>query len=327
MLDFNHILSTPGYDLQQFSGSSTTTLTQWQTWRKPRGVTWVYILAVGGGGGGSTGGRGASTTASGGGGGGSGAQTTLFIPAMFVPDLLYIQTGNGGAGITTSGGTGVAGNPGQPTYVCIEPDTTLTPQMTLVFAGGGGAGGAEATTGSTGGTGGTLGSLSNMPLAGKGIFTAITGQGGGTGGNRVVTPAAANITYFPGFGSNLMVSSGAGGGGTTGSAFGAGGNVQNGGVIGLDTVYVPTALLGGAAASGSTPAGKGAPGYASKNYVMYLGGCGGGSSSTTAGGTAGSGGDGAPGCGGGGAGAITSFNTQAVRSGYGGAGFVYIISV
>ena len=63
MLDFNHVLATPGYDLQEFYGQSGTTLLQWQTWRKPRGVNWVYMIGVGGGGGGSTGGRGAFATA------------------------------------------------------------------------------------------------------------------------------------------------------------------------------------------------------------------------------------------------------------------------
>ena len=51
MLDFNDVLATPNADIQYFEGSSITTLIQWQTWKKPRGARWVYMLGVGGGGG------------------------------------------------------------------------------------------------------------------------------------------------------------------------------------------------------------------------------------------------------------------------------------
>ena len=170
MLDFNHILSTPGYDFQQFIGTSSATLgtgsggQQWQTWRKPRGINWVYIIGVGGGGSGSVGGS-AATTGGGGGGGGSGSQTTVLIPASMIPDVLYILAGQGGISGTTVALAGVAGN---PTYVLIEPDTTLTVNMTLLLANGGAAGGAEATGGSPGGAGGTLATIAGMPLAGRG---------------------------------------------------------------------------------------------------------------------------------------------------------------
>jgi len=321
MLDFNDILATPGYNLQQFYGTSGTTLLQWQTWRKPRGVSWVYMIGVGGGGGGSTGGRGASTTGGGGGGGGSGGQSTVLIPAQFLPDVLYVQTGFGGAGLTIigSGGTGVAGNNGTPTYVALEPSTTLTSAVTLLVANGGSAGGAEASTGSPGGTGGTLATVGVMPLAGRGKYTLLAGQTGGTGGQRAGT--APTALAYPTTGLIVTGGQGGGAGGTTPTA-GAGFAVVTNS-LGQD--FYP-AISAGAVASGSTPAGRGSSGVIVRKNLLFTGGTGGGGSSSTTGGAAAGSGVGAPGCGGGGAGAINSVNTTQVTSGDGGPGFVIIIS-
>jgi hypothetical protein len=326
MLDFNHILSTPGYDLQQFIGTASATLgtgsggQQLQTWRKPRGVNWVYIIGVGGGGGGSTGGRGGSTTAGGGGGGGSGGQTTVLIPASMIPDTLYILCGAGGAGSTVSGAaTGVVGNNGIPTYVLVEPDTTLTINTTLLLTNGGSAGGVEATGGSVGGVGGTLAAINNMPLAGRGTFNFFAGQTGGTGGSRAgVAPTAIALPQ-----TGLLVSGGQGGGGGGTTPTAGVGFTNSTGALGQD--FFPNTVAG-AVASGATPATAGSPGFISKNFLMNYGGSGGGGSNATTGGNAANGGDAAPGCGGGGAGAINLTNTTAVTSGAGGAGFVYIIS-
>lgn len=330
MLDFNHILSTPGYDFQQFVGTASATIgtgsggQQLQTWRKPRGVNWVYIIGVGSGGGGSTGGRGASTTGGGGGGGGSGGQTTLLIPASMIPDTLYILCGVGGAGSTVSGAaTGVVGNNGISTYVLIEPafQTSSAINSILLLALAGLGGGVESTGGSVGGVGGTLAAINNMTLAGRGTFNFFAGQTGGTGGSRAgVAPTAIPIPT-----TGLMVSGGQGGGGggttpTAGAAFAAVSGVSTG----SSDFFIP--ISGGAVASGATPATTGSPGFIGRNFVMNYGGTGGGGSSSTAGGVAANGGDAAPGCGGGGSGAINSVNTTAVTSGAGGAGFVYIIS-
>ena len=95
MLDFFGIPDSPNVDVQRFFGPATAGLTQWETWRKPRGCKMVYMIGVGGG---SSGGVGVNTgtTSGGGAGGGSGAQSSLLIPAMFVPDILYVQAGAGG---------------------------------------------------------------------------------------------------------------------------------------------------------------------------------------------------------------------------------------
>ena len=318
MLDFNDILSTPGYNIQQFYSEAGTTLLQWQTWRKPRGVSSVYMIGVGGAGGGATG-RVSQTTSGGGGGGGSGAQTTVMIPAQLVPDTLYVQAGFGGAGATAAA---TAGSNGLPTYVAIEPSTTLTANMTVLLANAGQGGGNGGGAGGTAGVAGTVATVANMCLAGRGVYNFLIGQAGTAGGT--VTPVAGTNLTVPATG--LMVTGGAGGGGCSAAAGAAGGSITAiTGVLGTD--FYPLPISGGTAASGATPATAGAPGFVSRNFLFNFGGAGGGAcSATNAAGIAGAGGNGAPGSGGGGAGAPNSVVTTVARGGNGGGGFVYIIS-
>jgi len=316
MLDFNHILSTPGYDFQQFIGNTNiTTLREWQTWRKPRGVNWVYLIGVGGG---ASGGCGVNTgsTSGGGSGGGSGSQTTVLIPAMFVPDILYIQCGSGGFGPSLSGTTTLAG---LPTYVCIEPDTTLLANMTLLLANPGviGTAAAAATTGGTATTPASVASIAQMPLAARGTYNFFAGQTGTTGGSSTTAGLAQTLPT-----TGLMVTGGTGGGGSNNTtAFAGGAFTTSTGSLGQD--FFPS-LPGGIAAVTSTPATAGSS-FISRNFLLNYGGTGGGGATTTAGGSAGAGGNGAPGCGGGGSGGTTTTNFT-LKAGNGGPGFVYIIA-
>ena len=320
MLDFNHILSTPGYDTQYFEGSVTATLTQWQTWRKPRGINWVYMIGVGGGGGGGAS-RNQGGSSAGGGGGGSGAQTTVLIPAQFVPDILYVQAGNGGTGGSYTGSSGaVSGNNGLPTYVAIEPSTTLTANMTLLLANAGQGGGGGAGSAGTSGTAGTVATIAGMCLAGRGVFNFLAGQAGATGGTT--TAVGGSITPPT---TGLRVTGGAGGGGNNGATPQLGGAISAiAGALGTD--FFPLPLSVGAVASGATPAAVSTSGFISKNFLFNFGGAGGSGSTSTAGGTSGRAGDGAPGCGGGGGGGENSSAGGVSKSGNGGPGFVYIIS-
>ena len=315
MLDFNHVMNTPNADIQVFYGDTQNTLTQWQTWRKPRGAKFIYLLGVGGGGSGGTG-LNTGTTSGGGAGGGSGSQSIVMIPSLMVPDVLYIQAGVGGVAPTTSA---TAGNPGQPTYVCIEPDTTLTANMTLLYALGSN-GTQTPPTAAAGGlpsTASSAATLTNMPLAGRGFTSLIAGQAGNSGGTN--TTIGNSITVPT---TGLIVTGGAGGGGcNAGTGFNGGAISSVTGALGQD--FYPS-VAGGAAAITSTPGGNGSN-FIVKNSLMYYGGTGGGGATTTAGGTAGIGGDGAPGCGGGGGGGSNSTN-PIVGAGNGGPGFVYIIS-
>jgi hypothetical protein len=320
MLDFNNILATPGADIQYFEGTSTATLTQWQVWKKPRGVKWIYLLGVGGGGGGGTGVN-TATTSGGGAGGSSGGQSSVMIPAMFVPDTLYIQAGAGGAGATTSGGLGTAGT---ITYVCISPYTTIAPAGTLLLA----SGGTSTTSAATSTTGGTVpGAVANatlvgMCLAGRGFSTLLGGQVGAQG----ATAGATGANIIPPT-TGLMVTGGGGGGGTNASGANAGSINAITGTLGTD--FFPLPISGGTqnGTGSSVPSGDGQSGFASRNFLFNFGGAGGGGATDTAGGTAGRGGDGAPGCGGGAGGGMNTTNTTFAQGGNGGPGFVYIISI
>lgn len=316
MLDFSHVLATPGLDLQYFVGGSSTTLIQWQTWRKPRGVKFIYLIGVGGGGSGGTG-LNTGTTSGGGAGGGSGAQTMVMIPSFMIPDTLYIQAGAGGIGPTTSGAQGTAG---QPTYVAIEPSTTLTANMTLLFANPGAVTSATVPTATAGGLAGTAAAattIATMPLAGRGFYNFLAGQVGSVGGASTTAGIAQTLPA-----TGLMVTGGTGGGGANnGTQFAGGAFTAVTGSLGQD--FFP-ALAGGTAAAGATPATIGSN-FIVRNYLMNYGGTGGGGASVTAGGLAGAGAQGAPGCGGGGGGGGTTTNAT-LKGGDGGPGFVLIAS-
>jgi len=305
---FGFVTSTAGTATP--GATFTLMVPQWQTWRKPRGCKWVYMLGVGGGGSGGCGVN-TGTTSGGGSGGGSGSQSVVMIPAMFVPDILYIACGNGGLAQTASGLTGL---PGLQTYVAIEPDIGMDFNKNLLWANPGNVTGTAATTSSGGlaGAAAAAGFIAYMPLAGRAFYNLLAGQtgsGGGSGG----TGATLSI---PATGS--MVTGGSGGG----SVGSAGGPISAPtGILGTDFFANFPAL---AAASGSTPGQAGAN-FIARNFIMNYGGQGGGGATTTAGGSAGAGGDGAPGCGGGGSGGATTTNTT-LRSGAGGPGFVLILS-
>jgi len=321
MLDFNNILATPGADIQYFEGTSTATLTQWQVWKKPRGAKWIHLLGVGGGGGGGTG----FTSGAGGAGAGgsSGAQTSVMIPAMFVPDILYIQAGAGGPGATVGATLGTAGT---ITYVCIEPYSTIAPAGTLLLANGGTVG-AAVPTASLGGTAPAsapaAASLIGMCLAGRGFSTLLGGQQGIVGAGAGAFNGASITPPSTG----LMVTGGAGGGSSGAAATGGNGGsiavIAN--MLGTDFFSLP--LAGGTGAASSIPATAASSGVVSRNFLFNFGGAGGGGGSTNAAGIPSAGGDGAPGCGGGGAGCTGSGAVSIARGGNGGAGFVYIISI
>ena len=323
MLDFSHIVSNPNLDIQMFVGEANATAGvgtgEWKTWVKPRGAKFVYMIGVGGGG---SGGNGLNTagTSGGGAGGGSGAQSNLLIPAMFLPDVLYIQAGLGGVGQPTSGFVPAAGT---PTYVAIEPWTTLAAQLTVLFANAGTAGGTAATTtaGGVAGTAAAAATIANMPLAGKGAYQFFAGLAGTAGGPN--TGVGVALTPFSGP-TGLMVMSGTGGGGCNAGTASAGG-IINGVGFGDNFPTIP----GGPSVSGSTFIGHGSGGRIVKPF-QYYGGSGGGGNTGNTGGTAkpGDGGNGAPGCGGGGGGGGSSTvgSNALAKPGDGGAGFVYIYS-
>jgi hypothetical protein len=186
MLDTFNFPTPQGSNYQEFYGGGST-----RDWVKPRGASMVRFMLIGAGGGGGNG-----TASTGGGGGGSGAVTSWIGPAMFIPDILRITSGAGGASATAGGNTSI---------IYQAKNTT---GYTLVTANGGGS---NAGVG-TGGTGGTAMSANEFTAAG--IFTSVAGQDGTLGLNvGAGTNQAASATTF--------LSGGAGGCGSTANTGGS----------------------------------------------------------------------------------------------------------
>jgi hypothetical protein len=332
VIDIFDIMDTPGANVQIFtvSGSSNNEL---KVWQKPRGAKLIAMFALGAG---SSGGCGVNTgtTSGGGGGGGSGSQSSLLIPAIFVPDNLLIMIPAGGkqpAALVS--GAAQALPSGGSTFVYLEhPATFFSNYDAFLQATNPTASVAAANTTAGGVAGAAAGaaSITNMILAGKGFYNLLPGQAGGSGNT-----ATAGTLTIPQTG--LLAMGGSGGGGASATP-GPGGNTVLGSASlasywtrpGNSTDQQP----GGRAASGATPADSGVSGakcFSSTTNrtitnIMNLGGTGGGGASTTAGGNAGAGGGGSYGSGGGGAGGSTTTNATLARPGDGGDGLVVIVS-
>lgn len=290
----------------------------WQTWYKPRGVTQSYMLTIAGGGGGGAGfTRAAGANGGGGGGGACSGVTRLITPSFFLPDVLYVQVGQGGLGGATSG---TAGAPGTNSYISLghsnaAPNVILASGINAPGGGGAGTGAAAgaagsvptvATTVATHQYGHWFGTVGLVGVAGG--FTATTGQVG----NSVTAwglPAATPIPLSPG--------AGGGGIGTSNTEFAGGGQTANAAVDWGNRNWPITA--GFLAPGGAGVGGNGSAGVMSWQPFFMTGGGGGGTNNT---GVGGSGGNGGIGCGGGGGGS----GITGGRGGNGGSGLVMIIS-
>jgi len=304
MLDLLHLpKSTPG-NVDYFYHTGTS----WVTWEKPRGIIMLEIICIGGGGGGRSGHVFNGSGRSGGAGGGSGGFSRLLIPAVFLPDVLYVSVGRGGAGgaTTAASNTSNLGANGTASYVSIAPSTAAIYLACFANAGGGGI-----TTGASTNAGGLAASVvtqANCLMSGLGQFFALAGQSGTAG----TTLAGTAITYPT---TGLLLSGGAaGGGGLTGGNFG--------GFVTAPTqasFSLITTRTGGLAASTADP---GADGLSLFQPLMSIGGAGGGMSTSTTNnvGRGGNGGNGGFGSGGGGGGAGPSGFVPGNGAGAGGKG-------
>lgn len=276
---------------------------QWETWRKPRGVSMVYIMCIGGGAGGGYGFSGiAGSARGGGGGGGSSGAGIVIVQAAFLPDIMFVQVGAGGVGL--GGGAGPAPS-GVLSYVGIAPDPAVQNLIAVsssVAPVGGGVGTAGA--GGAGGAGGTSPGISTMPLAGLGNFYLIAGQLGAAGG-----VSAGGVGNPIGISSQGFTQGGSGGAGTTAADFAGGSFTDSGDYLSEQRPATP--------AAGSAGFGSGGP-MIWKPFFSFGGG-GGSSSNAGAGASAG---NGSYGSGGGGGGAGQSIG----RGGDGGSGIVIITS-
>jgi hypothetical protein len=294
MLDFAHLPKPQNGTIDYFPGFSNTAGGSWEVWNKPRNCTFIRILCISGGGGGSSGFPSATTNTRGGGGSGScSGYVYVTIPAVFLPDRLYVSAGIGGRGGESSTTISNAGFGGVESYVCIAPSTATIYVVCYAHRGLG----AAAATSSAGGTlGGVLvNALSNSLQAFQGHYNNINGQQGVSGG--AAAGANGGSIAYPNTG--ILLSGGASGAGGAGFA---GGDI-NAPASQNDTLTLFQTLTGGAAGTvGSTIGGNGSDGVELYQPLLATGGSGGGSSFD---GTArgGDGGDGGFGSGGGGGGA------------------------
>ena len=299
MLDLNHLPTNQKVDRQIFTANTTINqnLSNAVTWTKPRGVNFIRILCLGGGGGGGAGGRGAVNVSSGGGGGGSSSQSIINFPVWFLPDILYVVVGYGGAGgaIDTNGSAGIS------SYVLINSNNLVG--ANVLCSGIRGSGGLSAGGAGAGGTTLTIGNIfpSIMGQAYSTLVTnrGISGQAGATGGS-----SGGNGTSLPLQTTGLIVMGGCGGGAYAGAINSAGGA---GGTIRPNVDPYPNQPTAAGGTSAGTAGEKGSNGVqAMPNLPFFYGGAGGGGAGQAATGNSslngGSGGKGAYGCGGGGGG-------------------------
>jgi len=255
----------------------------WQTWIKPRGAKSINILCIGAGGGGGS----YNAIQQAPGGGAAAGYVRATYQANILPDVLYVQTGIGGAGTTTSpqnGGTGSV------SYVSIVPDSTSRANIVCISSATVAGGGA----GASGGAGGVA-SAAATPVSASflNLATSFTAAAGTTGGVGSRSTGQINVT------GSILLTPGTGGGGGLGvNVAYPGGNILANGPVPF--------VSGGFATINSTPSGRGNDGIIIyKPVLIFLGGTGGGCVRNGAA-KAGDGGNGAYGCGGGGGGFSTS---------------------
>jgi hypothetical protein len=308
--DISHLGQQTAADMQIFL--ATQQGQGWQAWTKPKGISMAFLMALAGGGGG---GGGFTRTAGSAGGGGAGGACSgvarLMIPAQLLPDVLYVQVGQGGLG----GAASANGTTGANSYISFG-HSSVVPSVLLASGvnapGGGGAG-----TGSAGGTGGTVPTIATTITSQVfGEWFATVGIVGGAGG--VQTGAVGTtITAWAG----LPLSPGAGGAGCTTTDYAGGQQTATAAVdFGcLNFVAAAGGLVLGGVAAGLLDGGAGITLWPPNTPFIACGGAGGASNNS---GTAGNGGMGGIGCGGGGGGA----GTTGGWGGNGGNGMVLIIS-
>jgi hypothetical protein len=259
----------------------------WQSIQIPDYAKMAHIILCGPGGNGGNGfTRAAGSAGGGGGGGGSGSTTTCIVPInIWMPKTLFFFSSAGGGGTS---------------YICIYPSAASNVYSILTAPGGANGGNGSATVAGTAGAAGAVSTAASSAFSGLTVFNYLAGQIGVTGG--AIAGGNGNSVTWGATGS--ILSSGAGGGGTTSADF-AGGNITGIGNI--------STLTGG-----TTGSNNGKKGYDQLNKCFYFsGGSGGGSSNSGIGGNGGAGG---PGCGGGGGGAGTTGGT----GGLGGPGFTLV---
>ena len=292
MLDLSHIPNSR-QDVQIFHANGNTN--SWQTWRKPKKCSYVYIICIGGASGGAAG---ASANNNSAGGGASGAITKVLYNAQQLSDVLYVQVGLGGTGGLNSG---VAGANGTRSLAALQP-TVLTQNLVAISGAVGAIGG---TTGGTASAGVTASTRAPATFYTLGNFISTAGRPNVPTGLLDITPLTSQIT-----------SPGAAGGRFTSTPV-----ISDAGSI-LSTTYSPLIPSGISSSESGVNGTNGGDGVTIWKPFFSIGGAGGGASVTAIGGRGGDGGIGSGGGGGGGGATLA----QSGSGGKGGDGLVIIIS-
>jgi len=324
MLDFNNLPTNQKVDRQVFYANTPSSGTQnWVAWLKPRGVNFIKILCLAGGGGGG-GGVAGTPYSYGGNGGNSSSQSIIIFPAWFLPDVLYVSVGIGGAG-GAGGLTPATGSSGVNSYISIYENTTANNLLTYANAGAGGN-----TQGNTNSTASVAPTSANAYISIMGqAFASTVGNIGLAGQVGFLSNSAADGTSLTFPATGLIVTGGAGGGSYSGGAGFSGYN--GGGITGVGAPFPATTIGGSGGDITVTTGGDGGNGYQIiPNLTYFIGGMGGGGAGIAAGGSTlsdigGKGGKGSYGCGGGGGGAGFTGTTGGL-GGDGGDGLVIITS-
>ena len=311
MVDSFHVNDLSKY-INVFYNKGTNN--SWQTWTKPRNISFVDILAIGAGGGGGAGYQ-SNGGAGGASGGGSGSITKGFFPANLLPDTLYIQVGQGGTGGIIRSGNGTVGT--ETSIIVDTPISALTTQHYLLLANGGSFGLAGTSAAAVnGGVGGTVWTPSSIASS-LGIIDAFAGVTGGPG--SATSGVITNVFL------TSIVSGGAGGGSVSSTiSFINGGSV----IVSGFTITINGGIAGDGSDRRLIDANPGFTSLPSTNTsnrlpMFFTGGAGGGACNTNNFG--GNGGNGSFGSGGGGGGGTYSTSsTQIGKGGNGGDGLVII---
>jgi hypothetical protein len=289
MLDLNHLPKTGNGNIDYFYNTGGTS--SWVTWEKPKGIGTIVITCIGSGGGGRSGYVGSLGSNGGGAGGGSGGFTRAIIPAIFLPDVLYVTVGKGGAGGAAATSSSNLGTAGTASYVSIAPSSNSI--YLVCYASGGGTTAITNSGTNAGGIGGLVATQANCLMSGLGQFFALAGQAGTNGESATPTSVTYPITGL------LLSGGGAGCGFSAGSTVGAsviaptqasfslittrtGGSTGIDGVDGL-SILQPLMSIGGA--GGGRGGGRGGNGG-------FGSGGGGGGGNVSPSGAGGNGGDG-----------------------------------
>lgn len=284
MIDLSFLPQPINGDLQAFACHKPAATITLGAWKKPRGCAFAHIFVLGCGGNGGSGSISVAGTA-GGSGGGSGGQSSLVLPLLALPDVMYVVVNTTAMVFSTN-------------------INSVSANYAFLSASHGGA-----ASGATVGAAGAITAISSCWAAGVGKTQFLVGQAGTNTANLFTTLPATGLRTTGGA---------AGAAAPAAGAAGAAGNAVSPSVAELANSYFRALPGGDGGATDTANGGRGLDGIIGPHNSLFYGGSGGGSGGGTGATVGGNGGNGSFGAGGGGgASALTGTSGTA---GVGGAG-------